>query len=91
MKYRICPNKDLCRDYHANNCDGCALGEKFTRQARKIKNMKSELAAIKLVAASLANELNMTDEEFDKEVKAARQKVKERKMTEQELAEGGGK
>ena len=44
MKYRICPNKDLCRDYRANNCDGCALGEKFTRQARKIKNMKSELA-----------------------------------------------
>lgn len=76
MKYRICPNKDLCRDYHANNCDGCVLGEKFTRMARRIKRLKSELEAIKIVAAQLANELNMTDEEFDEEVKAARKKVK---------------
>lgn len=51
------------------------LGEKFTQKARKIKNLKTELAAIKLVATSLANELNMTDEEFDAEVKASRKKV----------------
>lgn len=76
MKYRICPNKDLCRDYRANNCDGCALGEKFTRQAREIKNLKAKLAAMRLVAAMLANELNMTDAEFDEEVKAARKKAK---------------
>lgn len=44
MKNRNCPNKDACWDYDASNCEGCALGEKFTRQARKIKNMKSELA-----------------------------------------------
>ena len=76
MKYRICPNKNKCWDYYASNCDSCALGERFTQKARKIKNLKTELAAIKLVAASLANELNMSDEEFDEEVKKAIKKVK---------------
>lgn len=76
MKNRNCPNKDACWDYGANNCEGCALGEKFTQQARKIKNLKVELAAMRLVAAMLANELNMTDAEFDEEVKAARKKAK---------------
>ena len=74
MKNRNCPEKYSCWDYNANNCDGCALGEKFTQQARKIKNLKAELDVMKQVAASLANELNMTDEEFAEEVKAARKK-----------------
>lgn len=77
MKNIRCPYKNGgCWSYGENNCDGCPVGEKFTRQARKIKNLKAELAAMKLVAASLANELNMTDEEFDEEVKTARKKVK---------------
>lgn len=77
MKNRRCPYKNGgCWSYGENNCDGCPVGEKFTAQARKIKRLKAELDATKLVAASLANELNMTDEEFDEEVKAARKKVK---------------
>lgn len=76
MKYRDCPDKDVCWDYDASNCDGCAVGEKFTRQAREIKNLKAELAAIRIVAAMLANELNMTDAEFDEEVKTARKKAR---------------
>lgn len=77
MKNRLCPYKNGgCWSYGENNCDGCPVGEKFTAQARKIKRLKAELDATKLVAASLANELNMTDEEFDEEVKAARKKVK---------------
>ena len=77
MKNRRCPYKNGgCWSYGENNCDGCPVGEKFTRQARKIKRLKAELDATKLVAASLANELNMTDEEFDEEVKTARKKVK---------------
>ena len=74
MKYRNCPNKDLCWGYDANNCEGCVIGEKFTQQARKIKRLKTELDAMKFVAALLANELNMTDEEFAEEVKTARKK-----------------
>lgn len=76
MKYRICPNKDLCRDYRANNCDGCALGEKFTRQAREIKKLKAERVVIGRVAWNLARELNMTDEEFGAEIRAAKKEVK---------------
>ena len=77
MKNRLCPYKNGgCWSYGENNCDGCPVGEKFTAQARKIKRLKAELDATKLVAASLANELNMTDEEFDEEVKTARKKVK---------------
>lgn len=77
MRNRLCPNKNGgCWSYGENNCDGCPVGEKFTQQARKIKRLKTELDAMKLVAASLANELNMSDEEFDEEVKTARKKVK---------------
>ena len=73
MKNRLCPYKNgVCWSYGENNCDGCVVGEKFTAQARKIKRLKAAL----LVAASLANELNMTDEEFDEDVKTARKKVK---------------
>ena len=71
MKNRNCPDKYACWDYDASNCDSCALGEKFTAQARKIKRLKEEikeleeeLKALALVASSLANELNMSDEEF---------------------------
>ena len=73
MKNRRCPYKHVrCWSYGENNCDGCPVGEKFTQQARKIKRLKTELAA------SLANELNMTDGEFDEEVKTARKKVERR-------------
>ena len=78
MKNRNCPDKYACWDYDASNCDSCALGEKFTQKARKIKYLKTELAAMKFVAAQLANELNMTDDEFAKEVKAAKEKQKKR-------------
>lgn len=77
MKNRRCPYKNGgCWSYGENNCDGCPVGEKFNSYVRKIKRLKAELDATKLVAASLANELNMTDEEFDEEVKTARKKVK---------------
>lgn len=76
MKYSNCPNKDLCWGYDENNCDSCVIGEKLTKQARKNKRLETELDAMKFVAASLANELNMTDEEFNEEVKTARKKVK---------------
>lgn len=63
MRYRNCPIKDICWGYGENNCDGCPVGEKFTQQARKIKRLKTEHDAMKLVAAALANELNMRNEE----------------------------
>lgn len=43
---------------------------------KKLSDIGEELDAMKLVAAQLANELNMTDDEFAKEVKAAREKTK---------------
>lgn len=52
-------------------------------EMKKLCDIGEELDAMKLVATSLANELNMTDEEFDEEVKAARQKTKERWKNEQ--------
>lgn len=80
MKNRRCPYKNgSCWSYGENNCDGCPVGEKFKQQARKIKRLKEEIKALKLVAASLANELNMTDEEFDEEVVNDKKKSKRRK------------
>lgn len=87
MKNRLCPYKNGgCWSYGENNCDGCPVGEKFTAQARKIKRLKAELKkleglegelkALDFVVASLANELNMTDEEFAEEVEMARKKAK---------------
>lgn len=43
---------------------------------KKLSDIGEELDAMKLVAAALANDLNMTDEEFDEEIKVARKKVK---------------
>ena len=47
MKNRNCPNKDACWDYDASNCTGCALGEKFSRLTRQIKQLKSENAELR--------------------------------------------
>lgn len=75
MKNRKCPYKgSLCLDY--GSCESCEWSNLINRYERRIKRLKTELATIKFVAAQLANELNMTDDEFAKEVKAARNKVK---------------
>lgn len=47
MKNRNCPNKDACWDYNASNCEGCAVGEKFSRLTRQIKKLEAENAELK--------------------------------------------
>lgn len=47
MKNRSCPNKDACWDYDANNCEGCAIGEKIARLVRQNKSLKAENAALR--------------------------------------------
>lgn len=47
MKNRSCPNKDACWDYDANNCEGCAIGEKIARLVRQNKSLKAENAELK--------------------------------------------
>lgn len=42
MKNRNCPNKDICRDYNASRCEGCAIGEKIARLVRQKKKLKAE-------------------------------------------------
>lgn len=46
MKNRNCPNKDACWDYDANNCEGCAVGQKIEKHVRKIKRLQAENAAL---------------------------------------------
>ena len=47
MKNRNCPNKDACWDYDASNCEGCAVGEKFSRLTRQIKKLEAENAELR--------------------------------------------
>ena len=47
MKNRNCPNKDMCWDYNASRCDGCAVGEKIARLVRQKKKLKAENAALR--------------------------------------------
>lgn len=47
MKNRNCPNKDMCWDYDASNCEGCAIGQKIEKFARKIKRLQAENAELK--------------------------------------------
>lgn len=47
MKNRNCPNKDACWDYDASNCEGCAIGQKIEKFARKIKRLQAENAEIR--------------------------------------------
>lgn len=44
MKNRNCPNKDMCWDYNASSCEGCAVGEKIARLVRQKKKLKAENA-----------------------------------------------
>lgn len=46
MKNKSCPNKDVCWDYDASNCEGCAIGEKIARLVRQNKKLKAENAAL---------------------------------------------
>lgn len=46
MKNRNCPNKDMCWDYDASNCEVCAIGEKIARFVRQNKKLKAENAAL---------------------------------------------
>lgn len=75
MKNRKCPYKgSLCLDY--GSCESCEWSNLINRYERRIKRLKTELATMKIVAAQLSIDLNLTDEEFAEEVKAARKKVK---------------
>ena len=47
MKNKNCPEKDMCWDYDAGNCEGCALGEKIARLVRQNKKLKAENAALR--------------------------------------------
>lgn len=47
MKNRNCPNKDMCWDYNASRCEGCAVGEKIARLVRQNKKLKAENAALR--------------------------------------------
>lgn len=47
MKNRNCPNKDMCWDYNASRCNGCAVGEKIARLVRQNKKLKAENAALR--------------------------------------------
>ena len=47
MKNRNCPNKDACWDYDASNCEGCAVGQKIEKYARKIKRLQADKKRLK--------------------------------------------
>lgn len=47
MKNRNCPNKDMCWGYNMSRCEGCVVGEKFSRLTRQVKKLKSENAALR--------------------------------------------
>lgn len=47
MKNRNCPNIDACWDYDASNCEGCAIGQKIEKFARKIKRLQAENAELR--------------------------------------------
>ena len=47
MKNRICPNKDACWDYDASSCEGCAVGQKIEKYARKIKRLQADKKRLK--------------------------------------------
>lgn len=47
MKNRNCPKIDACWDYDASNCEGCAIGQKIEKFARKIKRLQAENAELR--------------------------------------------
>lgn len=47
MKNKICPNKISCWYYDASNCDGCAVGDKFIKQRKRIARLEEENAALR--------------------------------------------
>lgn len=47
MKNKICPDKISCWRYDASNCDGCAVGDKFIRQRKRIARLEEENAALR--------------------------------------------
>ena len=49
MKNRNCPNKDMCWGYNTSRCEGCVVGEKFSRLTRQIKKLKAENAELREV------------------------------------------
>lgn len=42
MKNRSCPNKVMCFDYDASNCEDCAVGTLINKQKAKIRRLKAE-------------------------------------------------
>lgn len=47
MKNKICPDKISCWRYDASNCDGCAVGDKFIKQRKRIARLEEENAALR--------------------------------------------
>lgn len=47
MKNKIFPNKISCLDYDASNCDGCAVGDKFIKQRKRIARLEEEKATLR--------------------------------------------
>jgi len=53
MKNKTCPNKTVCYDYNANNCEGCTIGNLIIRQKKRIKRLTAENVALKARLAEL--------------------------------------
>lgn len=47
MKNKICPDKISCWRYDASKCDGCAVGDKFIKQRKRIARLEEENAALR--------------------------------------------
>lgn len=47
MKNRSCPNKVMCFDYDASNCEDCAVGTLINKQKAKIRRLKAENGALR--------------------------------------------
>ena len=53
MKNRNCPNKDMCWDYNASRCEGCAVGEKIAHLSRQNKKLKAENAELRATLSKM--------------------------------------
>lgn len=66
MKNRNCPNKDMCWDYNASNCEGCVVGEKIARLVRQNKKLKAENAELKGQLAEAEHRVQIAERALDK-------------------------
>lgn len=96
MKNRNCPNKDMCWGYNMSRCEGCVVGEKFSRLTRQIRQLKSENSELRhrvevAERALLTACVNLTKDEEDNvnmELLACAVYTNYLRKAEKELAEG---